>query len=112
LALSRKALLPPRTSPDLGLLIVISGGGVVQIGDSRSAIHHGEAVELPPNVSHGAWTEASEMRAILVELPDRAIEASHQRVGDASGSVSQGQGRLAERTERPEDHDETEGEPW
>ncbi len=74
LAFSSRALLPPQTSPDRGLLVVVSGGGWVQVGDERTAIHHGEAVELPPGVAHGAWTDGSTMRVILVEVPDSAME--------------------------------------
>ncbi|MFV2065095.1 MAG: cupin domain-containing protein [Chloroflexota bacterium] len=109
LALARRAVIPPHLSPDLGLLIVISGGGWLQVGAERAAIHHGEAVELPPGVSHGIWTDGSEMRAILVELPDGDIETSHRRVTSAA---SEARGRLAEPQSRPADHDETEGEPW
>lgn len=113
LAFSRRAILPPQTSPDLGLFIVVSGGGWVQVGEERTAINHGEAVELPPGVSHGAWTDGSPMRAILVEVPDAAIEGSAQRsLADGSAEPEPGRGRLAERQARPEDHDPTEGEPW
>ena len=112
LALARRAVIAPQSSPDLGLLIVVSGGGWVQVGEERSAIHHGEAVELPPGVSHGVWTDGSEMRAILVELPDQAIEASHHRVEGVEGDRLEARGRLAERQISPEEHDQTEGEPW
>lgn len=113
LAFSRRAFITPRTSPDMGLFIVVSGGGWVHVGDERIPIHHGEAVEWPPGVVHGAWTDGSDMRAILVELPDVALEASHVRVEEgAATQASVGQGSLAERVLRPEDHDESEGEPW
>lgn len=114
LAFSRRALIPPQTSPDLGLFIVVSGGGWVQVGEERSNINHGEAVELPPGVPHGAWTDGSHMRAILVEVPDLAIEAS-SRPRPAAPVVTDlepARGGLAQREIRPEDHDPTEGEPW
>lgn len=114
LALSRRSVIPPQTSPDRGIFIVVSGGGWVQVGDERAAIHHGEAVEWPPHISHGAWTEGSEMRVILVETPDQTIEGRHRR--DASGEgqsvVTQARGSLAERQLRPDEHDQSEGEPW
>jgi quercetin dioxygenase-like cupin family protein len=114
LAFSRRALLPPQTSPDLGLLIVIAGGGWVQVGEERTPISHGEAVEWPPGVTHGAWTDGSTMRAILVEVPDAAIEAPHARLSESvpAAKVEPARGRLVERDSRPEDHDAGEGEPW
>ena len=78
--------MPPQTSPDLGLFIVVSGGGWVQVGDERSTINHGEAVEWPPGVVHAAWTDGSPMRAILVEVPDEAI-AMRPRPGTAAGAA-------------------------
>jgi quercetin dioxygenase-like cupin family protein len=114
MALSRRAVIAPQTSLDFGLFIVISGGGWVQVGEERTAINHGEAVEWPPGISHGAWTDGSEMRAILVELPDTAIETGHLRVSgaEAQWGSAEAQGALAERQVPPEEHDESEGEPW
>ena len=114
LAFSRRALIPPQTSPDRGLFIVVSGGGWVQVGKERTAINHGEAVEWPPGVAHGAWTDGSNMRAILVEVPDAAVEALHRRLADVPSvsAAERARGGLAERAVRPEDHDPSEGEPW
>lgn len=113
LAFSRRAAITLRSSPDLGIFIVVSGGGWVQVGDERVSIRHGEAVTWPAGVVHGAWTEGSDMRAILVELPDEALESSHVRVAEGQASAATvGRGSLAERVVRPEDHDEAEGEPW
>ena len=70
LAFTRRAILPPQTSPHVSLFVVVSGGGWVQVGDERLAIHHGEAVTWPADLSHGAWTDGSEMRALLVELAE------------------------------------------
>jgi quercetin dioxygenase-like cupin family protein len=111
LAFSRRALIPPQTSPDEGLFIVVAGGGWVQVGDERAGLNHGEAVEWPPDVAHGAWTDGSTMRAILVEVPDQAIEAPPARRVAAS-EAEPARGSLAERHLRPEEHDPTEGEPW
>lgn len=113
LAFARKAVMAPQTSLDMGLFIVISGGGWVQVGDERAPVNHGEAVEWPPGISHGAWTDGSEMRAILLELPDEAVEAGHLRLSEAeANAASAADGSLAERHVALEDHDETEGEPW
>ena len=114
LAFSRRALIAPQTSPDMGLFIVVSGGGWVQVGDERSAINHGEAIEWPPGVAHGAWTDGSPMRVILVEVPDQAIEGHHRRLDDAPAvtDLEPARGQLAEPELRPEEHDPAEGEPW
>ena len=114
LAFSRRALIAPETSPDMGLFIVVSGGGWVQVGDERTSIDHGEAVEWPPGVAHGAWTDGTTMRAILVEVPDVALEGASARLAHppAVTDLTPARGRLADREVRPEDHDPSEGEPW
>jgi quercetin dioxygenase-like cupin family protein len=112
LAFSRRAVLPPQTSPDLGLLIVVAGGGWVQVGQERVAINHGEAVEWPSGVTHGAWTDGSTMRAILVEVPDAAIDVPHARLAEAPAVVEPARGRLAPHEVSPEEHDPSSGEPW
>jgi quercetin dioxygenase-like cupin family protein len=114
LSFSPHALIAPQTSPDLGLFVVVAGGGWVQVGDERSSIDHGEAVEFPPDVAHGAWTDGSTMRAILVEVPNVALEGSGARPAQPPGVVdlTPARGRLADRDVRPEDHDRAEGEPW
>jgi quercetin dioxygenase-like cupin family protein len=120
LAFSRRALLAPQTSPSHGLFIVISGGGWVQVGDERSAINHGEAVDWPPGLRHAAWTDGSAMRALLVELPDTTVEGRAARLAASAGVEGPppwepelaARGHLADRGARPEDHDPAEGEPW
>jgi quercetin dioxygenase-like cupin family protein len=126
LAFAPQAVLPPQSSPQHGLFIVVSGGGWVQVGDERTALNHGEAVEWPPLVAHGAWTDGSHMRAILVEVPDepvqarlwqaeqpvvRASDAAEPRAGSRA-APSPARGSRAERPGRPEGHDPAEGEPW
>jgi quercetin dioxygenase-like cupin family protein len=118
LAFTRQAIFPPQTSPHVSLFIVVSGGGWVQVGDERLAVHHGEAVTWPADVGHGAWTDGSEMRAILVELADD--DPAIVRVGPGWGlgressraPVEPTRGALAPRLGSPEEHDQTEGEPW
>jgi len=113
LALSRGAVMAPQASPDHGLFIVISGGGWVQVGDERVAMNHGEAVEWPAGVTHAAWTDGSEMRAILIELPDVAIEVSHARISTSGATTATvAKGALAGQHTRPDERDESEGEPW
>lgn len=113
LAFSARALLAPETSPHQGLFIVVAGGGWVQVGEERTTVSHGEAVEWPPGVAHGAWTDGSTMRALLVEVPEPAIEAPYQRAEAPLMTEAQpARGRLAEHDVRPHEHDPTEGEPW
>ena len=118
LAFTRQAIFPPQTSSHVSLFIVVSGGGWVQVGDERLAVHHGEAVTWPAELSHGAWTDGSEMRAILVELADDGPAIARVVPGwvadrEASGSrVEPARGTLSPRLGSPEEHDPTEGEPW
>ena len=114
LAFSSHALIAPQTSPDLGLFIVVAGGGWVQVGEERSTIDHGEAVEFPPGLTHGVWTDGSTMRAVLVEVPDLAVEGTlvHRAEPPVVTELTPARGQLAERELRPEDHEPAEGEPW
>jgi quercetin dioxygenase-like cupin family protein len=74
LAFARRASVEPHASPNTTWFIVIEGGGMVRVGDERARVAAGEAVLWPADVPHAAWTELSEMRAIVVELagPDDA----------------------------------------
>lgn len=117
LAFARRALVAPHTSMGTALFVVVSGGGWVQVGDERVRIGHGEAVLWPAGVPHGAWTDGSEMRAIVVEVPvtppgaGTVIDAVARAVGPGV-DVTPGRGSLRERPVRRDDHDEAEGEPW
>ncbi len=74
LAFARRGAIEPHSNPNTTWFVVIEGGGWVQVGDERARVAAGEAVLWPADVIHGAWTELSEMRAIVVELagPDDA----------------------------------------
>lgn len=119
LAFGRYAMVSPHSSPDSTLFVVISGGGYVQVGQERSRINHGEAVVWPPDIPHGAYTDGSEMRAIVVEvaagaqserlLEGRAVEPGQ---GQDEPSVSPAEGRLADRQKTRDEYDASEGEPW
>ncbi len=74
LAFGRNARIEPHTNPNATYFVVIEGGGFVQVGDERARVAVGEAIVWPPNVLHGAWTEHSEMRALVVEF---AISPPH-----------------------------------
>src|SRR4051812_43251231 len=122
LAFGRYAMVVPHENPDnTALFIVISGAGWVQVGDERARVNHGEAVVWPPNILHGAYTDGTEMRAIVVELaggqpeliegyarsilrdgPDSAVAPDLTDEPDATDEATQApparaQGKLAER---------------
>lgn len=67
LAFGRRASMEPHTNPNTTWLVVIEGGGWVEVGDERARVAAGEAVLWPADVVHAAWTELSEMRAFVVE---------------------------------------------
>jgi hypothetical protein len=60
--------MAPHSNPNLSYLIVIEGGGFVQVGDERARVAAGEAVVWPRDVVHSVWTDITPMRAIVVEF--------------------------------------------
>jgi quercetin dioxygenase-like cupin family protein len=117
LAFGRRARIIPHTNPNTTYFVVIEGGGWVGVGEERTRVTAGEAVVWPPDVIHGAWTDGSPMRAIVVELPEPrlAIEGAIVDAVALPGPVERGDGRLAPRpvdtSRRGEDPDAEEGEP-
>jgi quercetin dioxygenase-like cupin family protein len=122
LAFARRAAIPPHSNPNLAYLVVIEGGGWVQVGDERARVQAGDAVVWPADIDHGAWTEGTTMRAIVVEFAAGAdgapaVIAGVARPGLPAGGrrpVTRGQGRLAPRPRSapsPVDPDAAEGEP-
>jgi quercetin dioxygenase-like cupin family protein len=114
LAFARNARTERHANPNTSLFIVVEGGGWVGVGDERTRIAAGEAAVWPADIPHAAWTEHSEMRALIVELagPDdsdtvagRAREAAADDV-----PVGRGTGQLAARP-RSATSDPNEGEP-
>lgn len=69
LVLARHGRLQLHSAPTTAWLLVIEGGGWVQVGQERARIAAGEAVCWPAGVVHGLWTEGSELRAFVVEFP-------------------------------------------
>lgn len=115
LVFQRFAVITPHSNPNHTLFIVISGAGYVQVGDERAKVNHGEAVVWPADVLHGAYTDGTEMRAIVVELPQAGAPLVLEGTATpvlAAGPVERAEGRLAERDRPREEHDESEGEPW
>lgn len=118
LAFGRYAMVSPHTNPtNKSLFIVISGAGFVQVGDERERVNHGEAVVWPAGVPHGAYTDGTEMRAIVVELvgddSDDVLEAeAHESTTEPTSAPTPAQGTLADRNIKRDEYDSAEGEPW
>jgi quercetin dioxygenase-like cupin family protein len=125
LAFARHASIAPHSNPNTTLFVVIEGGGFVQVGEERARVAAGEAVTWPAGVVHGASTDVSEMRAIVVEfvgaddhLVRGLIEGVARRsIGPGestaeSGAAAKANGALAPRPPTRAEHDESEGEPF
>ncbi len=116
LAFARGARIEPHANPNTSLFIVVEGGGWVGVGDEYTRIAAGEAAVWPADIPHAAWTEHSEMRAIVVELAG-ADDRDTSRAGRATPPATiahrwaSGIGQLAPRTDRPHSTEPTEGEP-
>ena len=116
LAFGLGARIEPHANPNTTWFVVIEGGGWIGVGDARARIAAGEAVLLPPDVTHAAWTEHSHMRAFMIEFAGLEDPIARGILDGAavalpSGEVGKGEGSL-----RPDDsgsvrHDPTAGEP-
>ncbi|MEJ7748726.1 MAG: cupin domain-containing protein [Candidatus Limnocylindrales bacterium] len=123
LAFGRGARIQPQVNPNGSWLVVIEGGGWVGVGDERTRIAAGEAALWPADVPHGAWTEGSQMRAIVVEFAGRDEPAREILPGDAREAgdarelepvdprASRAEGRLTGRAAPSAHPDPTAGEP-
>ena len=114
LAFARRATMDLHSSPNSAWLVIVEGGGWVQVGEERARVAAGEAVLWPADVEHAAWTELSEMRAFVIEfagaddaaargiLEGRALELTSGGAatgkdgpGDGAAPVATGEGSLA-----------------
>jgi quercetin dioxygenase-like cupin family protein len=115
LAFARNARIEPHANPNSSLFIVVEGGGWVGVGAEFTRIAAGEAAVWPADIPHAAWTEHSEMRALIVEFAgadDSDTVVGRARDGGAADlPVARGQGQLAARTGRATTSDPNEGEP-
>ncbi len=117
LAFRRAARIEPHSNPNLTWFVVIEGGGWVSVGEERARVAAGEAVLWPPGIDHSAWTDVSEMRAIVVELPIGPpavgyLEAGALPVSAATGGpIERGEGSLREDDRPVPTYDPAEGEP-
>jgi hypothetical protein len=115
LAFGRYGMVAPYSNPaNTALFVVISGGGFVQVGGERTRVNHGEAVIWPAGESHGAYTDGTEMRAIVIEFPAAEGTLLEGAPGELAGAPPErkGRGRLAERPRSTDEHDTSQGEPW
>ncbi len=123
LSFTRGGRIEPHDNQNTTWFIVIEGGGWVQVGDERRRVAAGEAVLWPARVTHAAWTDTSEMRAIVVEfagaddahlrgiLEGVARQLGAGMVADAGSGPEKADGELAERPFDPSRHDRSQGEP-
>jgi quercetin dioxygenase-like cupin family protein len=118
LAFGRNALIQPHSNPNSAWFIVIEGGGWVVVGDERVRVAAGEAVAWPAGVVHGAWTEQTQMRVLVVELAGAddgwvrgIIEGRARELGAGEGAIERGEGSLAPRPAPADRIDRTTGEP-
>ncbi len=118
LALKPNAAIAPHTNSNLTYLLVIEGGGFVQVGEERTRVAAGEAVVWPPNVVHAAWTDLTPMRAIVVELAEAVGGAAAGGPVAGGPPASEGsqlgaEGSLVrEPAVLPPDRESPEKEPW
>jgi len=114
-ALTRNARLEPHSNPNTTYFIVVEGGGWVGVGDERARIAAGEAACWPADIIHSAWTEHSEMRAIVVELAGAddggAVLGRAGEVTAHRQPPGRGVGILAERAPDPARRGPSDGEP-
>jgi len=115
LAFRRGAHIEPHTNPNLTWFVVIEGGGWVAVGEERARVYAGEAILWPASIPHAAWTDITEMRAIVVEYTgadDRGMGVIEGMARPAIGPpVVKGEGGLADRA-LPTDATSREGEPY
>jgi quercetin dioxygenase-like cupin family protein len=125
LALKPNAAIAPHANSNLTYLLVIEGGGFVQVGDERTRVAAGEAIVWPPDVVHAAWTDLTPMRAIVVEFAaapghDAAPgdDAAEALVAEGGPSAVEEPGLAAngalvrEPAVPPPDRESPEKEPW
>ena len=93
LAFVRGGGIEPHANPNTTWLVVIEGGGWVGVGEERTRIAAGEAALWPADIPHAAWTDYTEMRAIVVELAGASdaeirgiLDGAAREIGPGEGS--------------------------
>jgi len=116
LAFARGARIEPHANPNTTWFVVIEGGGWIGVGDERARIAAGEAVLLPADVPHAAWTDHSQMRAFMIEFASHDDPIARGILDGAAvpltaGEVSRAEGSLREGASGSVAHDPEAGEP-
>ena len=116
LAFTRNARIEPHSNPNTTYFIVVEGGGWVGVGDERTRIAAGEAACWPPDIIHSAWTEHSEMRALVVELAGAddggaVLGQARELTPGEDRPIGRGVGALAARVPDPARREPSDGEP-
>jgi quercetin dioxygenase-like cupin family protein len=99
LALRPNSSVAPHSNANLAYLLVIEGGGFVQVGEEKARIAAGEAVVWPPDVDHAVWTELTPLRAIVVEFAVDAADAAVELI-EPAGAVPDAPGPAEVETAR------------
>lgn len=118
LAFARGALIEPHSNPNPTWFIVIEGGGWVVVGEERLRVAAGEAVVWPAGVVHGAWTDLTPMRVLVVELAGgddalarEILPGEARAIGPGEERAARGEGALAFEDLPPPPSDPGAGEP-
>jgi quercetin dioxygenase-like cupin family protein len=115
LAFARNARIEPHSNANTTWFVVIEGGGWVAVGEDRARVYAGEAVLWPALVPHAAWTDLTEMRAIVVEFAGADDRLPGVIDGTARPAIRapvvRSEGSLADRA-RSADGTSREGEPY
>jgi quercetin dioxygenase-like cupin family protein len=115
-AFNADARIPSHDNPNTTWFLVIEGGGFVEVGGEVARVAAGDAVLWPAGVSHGAWTDGTKMRVVIIELagPDDShlrgiLEGRARRLlPSEAGRVSKGEGALSRRPAPPQPDPESE----
>jgi hypothetical protein len=91
LALQAHSSVAPHSNANLAYLLVIEGGGFVQVGGETARVAAGEAVVWPPDVDHAVWTELTPLRAIVVEFAVDPADATLELI-EPTGAVPDADG--------------------
>ena len=118
LAFARSGSIEPHASPNTSWLVVIEGGGWVGVGDERTRIAAGEAALWPADIPHGAWTDGSHMRALVIEFAGAddgaaagVLEGRARALGSGETIATRAEGRLTGPPTTPRHPDPDAGEP-
>jgi len=115
LAFARGARIEPHSNPNTTWFIVVEGGGWVGVEGERTRIAAGEAALWPADLIHSAWTEHSEMRALVVEFAGAddggAVLGRAHELAPGAAPVGRGIGALADRVPDPARRGPSDGEP-